>query len=1459
MINCKRAVFFIAIGLISFSGPAVWSSATTLAAAAANTASTDPVDGLDCNCTKTGNYTALHRGVNPSVTLETVDEGVSPNEIYRIITGPNNVNIYENEPGGALILQINGIPDQAGWGFSPDDHRFVYHFISAGQQNVELYDLRQRPVVMVKDFSRSHVAGDTYRIRFSPKGGYLFYMSVTPAGENAVGVVDTTGALVHETTFSPTQGAGLEDDTFHNSSWNFSRDDHNRTLVYGWTTGQNSIGLRAVNLAAGETITDLSLPQVYSSFWRFSSCGDVLGLYIQEAPTVSSTTPNPVRIQLYRTRDGHQLYNDTFSSLDFTVFSSDESSHIVTFGLTPHVLAPNTAATACATDPDPVAELESLNVSPPSLAGGEEATGTVVLTLPAPQGGLVVNLSSNRDAVSVPSSVTVPADATQANFAISTSAVSESVTATITATAGGTVRNRNLTIHPPSLQSIWMEPDSVYGGNSATLWLELNGPAPPDGVSITLESNAGDLLDFPESHTIWWGNQGSVRFDTRGVADVVSVEIQATLVNTHSVNLHILPAELHEIRYDFEIFSPCVLRWADQQAIGGRPIGFRVILNGEAPPGGAVIALTSSDAAVVTPPSTIQIGEFERSALFEVITAPVTTSRSVPFHASYRQRSLERGLTLVAPPLQYHLQDLKLPGTRQTSPIAINNLGQILLFATYDHEFATHHLWENGQVTDLHFPAPEGMRAVMFDFNDRGQYAGIMRESIFTQRAAVWEDGVRRDLRLSYGADPSTLTVAGINNRGQVAGSYVNTDQHRAVVRWTGGQPEELTKAGDMLSAHYILITKDINDAGRIAAGGWRYSSVFQLSPFIAAVVDDNMVLAPRAIGAWPDGTHINNHNTWTGGNTQIFRTDDELVFTEIRPPVQTFQQYPEAINDREEIVGYAQFDNEMEGYSIWQGIRVTAEGTWPLECLITGTSDIPEIQYGRDINNAGMILAESWIEDEHENRQHFSWLLIPDDIPRAGIQVSKTASAMSVTTGQEITYSVSVANEGPDSAEDVRLTISIPPNQRIESVESASGACHWEPGAVHCELPALSTGSSMDITVAVAARIPGKMAARSVAFSSTLETDPATNRTMVMVEVQGGDPVHASAGLDAGQTGELDLTDAGAVMDVTEGSTTSGTVDVTMHHDEPDNSQDLPLVTIQAAGSPMEPDSVLTGRFWTLEATDLTDMTYTLCLNITGLEGVNPDYLVITKRAESSQPWTAHNSFLRMIDNALYLCTADLTGFSQLGIATETGTFAPLPDPVPMPQPVATIYPEDGELLAPYEVAFSWDPAAADVLRYQFQLTLDESFLEILIDSMVTSTSITLDELSEHTTHWWRVRAENATGWGPFSTKRHFITAPVGAERSASGLPERFELLQNYPNPFNPITRIRFAIPEAVDVRLEVFNVLGQRIAVLEDGLKTPGWHEVIFDASDVSSGFYIYRIRAGSYVETRRMMLVK
>jgi hypothetical protein len=83
--------------------------------------------------------------------------------------------------------------------------------------------------------------------------------------------------------------------------------------------------------------------------------------------------------------------------------------------------------------------------------------------------------------------------------------------------------------------------------------------------------------------------------------------------------------------------------------------------------------------------------------------------------------------------------------------------------------------------------------------------------------------------------------------------------------------------------------------------------------------------------------------------------------------------------------------------------------------------------------------------------------------------------------------------------------------------------------------------------------------------------------------------------------------------------------------------------------------------------------------------------------------------------------------------------------------------------------------------------------------------------------------------------------------------LPREFLLYQNYPNPFNPSTTVKFELPRASQVTLTACDILGRGVSVLVNEKKDAGVHEIRFDGSKLASGVYLYRIQAGSYVETK------
>jgi hypothetical protein len=88
---------------------------------------------------------------------------------------------------------------------------------------------------------------------------------------------------------------------------------------------------------------------------------------------------------------------------------------------------------------------------------------------------------------------------------------------------------------------------------------------------------------------------------------------------------------------------------------------------------------------------------------------------------------------------------------------------------------------------------------------------------------------------------------------------------------------------------------------------------------------------------------------------------------------------------------------------------------------------------------------------------------------------------------------------------------------------------------------------------------------------------------------------------------------------------------------------------------------------------------------------------------------------------------------------------------------------------------------------------------------------------------------------------------------------PQTFKLSQNYPNPFNPRTTIAFHLPKSANVTLEIFNILGEEVATLLSASLLSGSYEYEWDASELPSGVYLYKLEAGDFIEVRKMILMK
>ena len=114
-----------------------------------------------------------------------------------------------------------------------------------------------------------------------------------------------------------------------------------------------------------------------------------------------------------------------------------------------------------------------------------------------------------------------------------------------------------------------------------------------------------------------------------------------------------------------------------------------------------------------------------------------------------------------------------------------------------------------------------------------------------------------------------------------------------------------------------------------------------------------------------------------------------------------------------------------------------------------------------------------------------------------------------------------------------------------------------------------------------------------------------------------------------------------------------------------------------------------------------------------------------------------------------------------------------------------------------------------------------------------------------------------------PFLVPVTINLSPSGIEEEWP-LPTTFEISSNYPNPFNPVTNIKFQLPQVSDVKLVVYNMLGQKIRTLVDGNKDIGYYNIQWDGKNengrqVATGIYIYKFEAGNFIKSQKMILMK
>jgi hypothetical protein len=192
---------------------------------------------------------------------------------------------------------------------------------------------------------------------------------------------------------------------------------------------------------------------------------------------------------------------------------------------------------------------------------------------------------------------------------------------------------------------------------------------------------------------------------------------------------------------------------------------------------------------------------------------------------------------------------------------------------------------------------------------------------------------------------------------------------------------------------------------------------------------------------------------------------------------------------------------------------------------------------------------------------------------------------------------------------------------------------------------------------------------------------------------------------------------------------------------------------------------------------------------------------------------------------------------------------------------------PPNGSYNQTATVRFTWYKSLY-AATYRLQVALDSQFTNFAFnDSTLTDSTIVIANLTINKYYWWRVNAKNTAGTSPYSIVWRFGTFLVGVKQIGTNIPKENKLFNNYPNPFNPITNIKFDITTPLppfrkggtNVTLKIYDVLGNEISTLVNEQLKPGNYEVEWNGSNYASGVYYYKLIAGEYKETKKMVLIK
>ena len=311
----------------------------------------------------------------------------------------------------------------------------------------------------------------------------------------------------------------------------------------------------------------------------------------------------------------------------------------------------------------------------------------------------------------------------------------------------------------------------------------------------------------------------------------------------------------------------------------------------------------------------------------------------------------------------------------------------------------------------------------------------------------------------------------------------------------------------------------------------------------------------------------------------------------------------------------------------------------------------------------------------------------------------------------------------------------------------------------------------------------------------------------------------------------------------------------INMENDSPSVS-----TLIAPLGNSIQTD--LTPNFYWAEANDPDPMDHINYTMRWWHMGISPTMYSIDT---DSNGYTPQES---LADNSQFLWNVVATDMYGLESSSDSLYFYTDSFPEP-PTHFFTINPENGSEGLPTSVEFVWnsslDPDPLDQVNYQLVYALDwEDSSSFNYSELIQDTSIVM-ELVDNMEYQWKVLAIDNDGFivgSDNDTPNSLVVGTLSIE--SENIPSTFTLHQNYPNPFNPITTVRYELPEDSFTNITVYDMLGNVVANLVNTNQSPGYKSIQWNATNnqgepVSAGVYIYKIQAGDYVDTKKMIVLK